>query len=90
MAKHTHAAYGLQQVTSRDDSNSPVNNYNGTLFAEDNGQSVQLNGYSNSTNGKGAANGVEVTLWNTGASLPVNNMEPYVVVNWCIATQPNY
>jgi microcystin-dependent protein len=36
------------------------------------------------------ANDITVTLSNTGASTPFNNMQPYLVINYCIALEGVY
>jgi microcystin-dependent protein len=74
------------KVNTSASSADPVGNYPAGLSGRDSGgQPVSLSGYNTTASANGAADGVEVTTSNTGGGQSVNNMQPYLVVNWCIA-----
>jgi microcystin-dependent protein len=52
-----------------------------------NGGQVQVNGWGTTGNGHGANNGVAVTINNTGGNQSVNNMQPWLAINYIIALQ---
>ncbi|MCB9233166.1 MAG: phage tail protein [Bacteroidia bacterium] len=48
--------------------------------------------YTDSSNAIGLANSIQInttglTIGIAGGNFPVNNMQPFLVINWCIATQ---
>ncbi|MFT6245183.1 MAG: microcystin-dependent protein [Salibacteraceae bacterium] len=88
---HSHAGTGKLKVNASASSADPVGNYPAGLSGRDSGgQPVSLSGYNTAATGVGAADGVEVTTTNTGGGQPVNNMQPYLVINWCIALNGVY
>ncbi|MFT6245184.1 MAG: microcystin-dependent protein [Salibacteraceae bacterium] len=86
MPAHNHIGTGKLKVNTSASSADPVGNYPAGLSGRDSGgQPVSLSGYNTTASANGAADGVEVTTSNTGGGQSVNNMQPYLVVNWCIA-----
>lgn len=85
---HNHSAAGRLKVFNGAASDpSPKNNFPGTASARDisTGATVQVSDWSSNANDYAAANGVEITVNNTGGNQSVNNMEPWLAVNYIIA-----
>lgn len=88
---HNHSAAGTLKVATSTpgNTNNPEGNYYALASGRDsgNGQGVQVNMFESAANGNGAANAVNVTMGNTGGNQPVNDMQPYSVVNYVICMQ---
>ncbi len=90
---HNHSAVGKLKVnTNPADSSDPKSNYaalaNGRVTSGGGaGGTVAANGWSASQNDFGAADGVTVTVGNTGGGQSVNNMQPWLGVNYIICMQ---
>ena len=78
MPAHNHS---VQSNNGDGTQSSPVNNF----FAGP-GADRDLYWYNDATSGS-TANMNAAAIGNTGTSLPHNNLQPYQVVNYCIATQ---
>ena len=83
MPSHNHVAMGtVKSYFAPPSGGGASNNPNGSNFSGSSGTNI----YTTQTpNGKMASENVEVVVGNNGGNSPVNNMEPYVVLNWCIA-----
>ena len=87
---HNHTAAGRLRVLDGAASDpNPKDNYPGIASARDlsTNASVQVSDWSSSSNEFAAANGVEISMGNTGGNQSVNNMQPWVAVNYIIALQ---
>lgn len=86
MPSHNHLATGVVKTASASASNDPSGNYPGPASGRDTvtGANVQVSAYGTSAAGNGGANGVDVTVGNTGGNLPINNMQPYLSVYYII------
>lgn len=90
LPSHNHSAAGKLKVLNGAASDpSPKGNFPGTASARDmsTGATVQVSDWSSASNDFAAANGVEVTVGNTGGNQSVNNMQPWIAVNYIIALQ---
>ncbi|MGJ8725470.1 MAG: phage tail protein [Roseibacillus sp.] len=75
---HSHSANGtIKCSTNAGDEDSPQNHYSAAHAGDEN--------YSSSTNENMASQGVSVTVGSAGGGLAHTNMQPYLVINWCIA-----
>ena len=87
LPSHTHTATG---TTKASNAVGTTNNPEGKVLATgkavvDRSTSYNANIYGDAANVNMAANGVTVTVNNTGASAAINNMQPYLVTNYIIA-----
>jgi microcystin-dependent protein len=83
MPSHNHMATGTVKASFTPPAGGgSLNNPSGSNFSGSTGTNVYSNQAPNVTM---AAENVEVVVGNNGGNLPFNNMEPYLVVNWCIA-----
>ncbi|MGE0561300.1 MAG: phage tail protein [Flavobacteriales bacterium] len=88
MPSHNHLAVGtVKSYFAPPTGGGTSNNPNGLNFSGSSGTNVYT---TQAANGTMAAENVNVTVGNNGGNAPVNNMEPYLVVNWCIAWQGVY
>jgi len=87
---HNHSTSGKIKVNNLTATASdPKSNYHALAFGRDltSGSQVQVNCYTNSHNSTMANDSVEVTFGNTGGNLSVNNMQPWLAVNFIICLQ---
>lgn len=85
---HNHAATGTIKASSSDGTtNKPTGNILAAgKTALDRSNIVDANIYSSTTpNTNMAANEVAVTVANTGGNQPINNLQPFLAVNYIIA-----
>jgi len=87
---HTHIVTGTTTKVSNAD--GTTNNPDGKVLAVgktvvDRSTSYNATIYGDAANANMAANDVAVTVGNTGGSQPINNMQPYLAVNYIIALQ---
>lgn len=87
LPSHNHSSSGkvkCNNITAN--SSDPTSNYFAAAFGRDttSGNSVQINSYTNTHDTNMANDSVTVTLLNTGGNLSVNNMEPWLAVNFII------
>lgn len=83
MPSHNHLATGtVKSYFTPPAGGGTSNNPNGSNFSGSTGTNVYT---TQPTNGTMAAENVQVVVGNNGGSTPFNNMEPYLVINWCIA-----
>jgi microcystin-dependent protein len=73
--------HGIQASSSGGDASSPINNYMGT--AEDSNRNA-INIYQTAQDGNSRP------TQNAGGGNPVNNMQPFLGMYWCIALQGIY
>lgn len=79
---HTHMAVGTLKVSGQAaDDDTPTSS---TSIGAGANAEIYVEQPSNVAT---MANNVSVTVGNTGSSLPVNNLQPSLVVNWSICTQ---
>lgn len=80
---HSHSAVGTVQGFFQPPlGGGSTNNPNAANFAGEGGTNI----YSNQpVNVSMASNNVRVTVGNTGGNQGVNDMQPYLTINWCIA-----
>ena len=95
LPSHNHTATGALKVGAAAASDNPAGAYPGVASGRVTsgagaGGGVQVNASAATATGTGAADGVNVTIGNTGGSLPVNNMQPYEVVHFIIALQGTF
>ena len=94
MANHTHLIFGVPNATlkatsSSATSNSPADNIIPTypagqnVYATSQGTPVPMHDETVDLT-------VNLTIGNTGSSVPYNNMQPFQVIRYCIATQGLY
>lgn len=87
---HSHSASGKIKANNLTaNSSNPENNYPAAAFGRDttSGTQVQVNSYTNSHNAFMANDSVEVSVGNTGGNQSVNNMQPWLAVNFIICLQ---
>ncbi len=86
MPSHTHAAVGsINASNAKGTTSDPGNSYPAKANANiDRSTNVDVMAYSNTTNESMAPNGVTVNVQPTGSNAPINNMQPYLVLNWII------
>mgnify|MGYP000291569692 FL=1 len=97
MPSHNHQTSGSVSGTIRvgqtTSTNSPDGAYPSTLKADFGGEAVTSQGYSTTPSQQTMAadavviNPASIQIGNTGGSQSVNNMQPYLAVNFIIATQ---
>lgn len=87
LPSHSHAASGKIKAFGGDGTtNEPGNNVPAIAKVPiDRTNVVDANVYTNAANGYMAADGVAVTVGNTGGSQEVNNLQPYLGINFIIA-----
>lgn len=87
LPSHNHAASGKIKAFGGDGTtNEPGNNVPAIAKVPiDRTNVVDANVYTNAANGYMAADGVAVTVGNTGGSQEVNNLQPYLGINFIIA-----
>ena len=89
LPSHTHVATGALKVGAAASTDNPAGNYPGVAsgrVTSGAGGGVQVNASAATATGTGAADGVNVTVGNTGGGQSVNNMQPWECVNFIIAT----
>jgi len=87
LPSHNHSASGKIKANNLTaTANDPAGNYPALAFGRDltSGSQVQVNCYTNSHNEYMANDSVEVTVGNTGGGQSVNNMQPWLAVNFII------
>lgn len=86
---HTHTASALADVRCQTQvASTHVNNPDGAVWATDAGtQSATYSTAAPNASMRGGAVEVQVTVNNTGANREHNNIQPFLVINWCIAVQ---
>ena len=87
---HTHTVIGATTKVSNAD--GTINNPEGKVLAVgktvvDRSTSYNASIYGDTANANMAANDVIVTVGNTGGGQPINNMQPFLAVNYIIALQ---
>ncbi len=87
---HNHTAAGTLKTSSTGTSGDPAGNYPATasgrvMSGAGAGGNVQISDWNNSTDDTAAPNGVQVTVGNTGGNQAVNNMQPFLAINYIIA-----
>lgn len=84
MPSHSHPATGtVKSYFAPPTGGGTSTNPNGSNFSGSTGTNV----YSTlAPNGTMAAENVAVVVGNSGGNIPFNSEDPYLVVNWCIAT----
>lgn len=83
MPSHNHMATGtVKAYFAPPTGGGTSNNPNGSNFSGASGTNIYT---TQAPNGTMSAENVEVVVGNNGGNLPFNNMEPFLVVNWCIA-----
>lgn len=90
LPSHNHSATGTLHVnTVSASSNDPSSKVLGLASGRNSttGSGVQINSYSNAQNANMAADAASVTVGNNGGNLSVNNMQPFLAINFIIATQ---
>ncbi len=93
LPSHSHSAVGKLKInTNAADSADPKSNYpalaNGRVTSGTGaGGTVAINGWSASHNDFGANDGATVTFGNTGGNQSVNNMQPWLGINYIICLQ---
>jgi len=88
---HTHSASGKLNTSATPTSADPAGNYPAPLQGRTaSNEAVNIAGYAAAAGSNGAANGVDVTIGNTGGSQYVNNMQPWECVNFIIAMQGTF
>lgn len=86
LPSHNHLAVGTINTAMTSTSNSPANAYPAPLSGRtSSGDQVQIFGWGSPAQGTAASNGVNINVGNTGGNIPVNNMQPFLTVNYCIA-----
>jgi microcystin-dependent protein len=77
---HNHVASGTVKANNQPgDEDSPEDNFSAAHAGDEN--------YSAAANATMAAGGLAVTVGNNGGNQPHTNLQPYLVINWCIALQ---
>ncbi|SKC01023.1 hypothetical protein SAMN05660903_03778 [Salegentibacter salinarum] len=61
-----------------------------SVYPKDRSTNEAVNSYAQKANTKMAANGIEISVNNTGGGQPVNNMQPYLAINWIICVNGIY
>ncbi len=86
---HTHAATGKLKLADTAANNIPANSYPAAISGRDSvGGSLQILGWNTAGGATfGAADGVTVTVGNTGGNQSVNNMQPYIAIYYIICLQ---
>ncbi len=83
MPSHNHLATGtVKSYFAPPTGGGTSFNPNGSNFAGASGANTYT---SQAPNGTMAAENVQVVVGNNGGNLPVNNMQPYLAINYCIA-----
>ncbi|MBL4706265.1 MAG: phage tail protein [Flavobacteriales bacterium] len=86
---HSHAATGQLKTNSAANTNDPKDNYPAAPSGRnvDTGKTVNVSGFNAATNNTAAEEGVIVTVESTGDGASINNMPPYLPLNYCIALE---
>lgn len=83
MPSHNHAAVGtVKSYFTPPTGGGTSNNPNGSNFSGSSGTNVYT---TQAPNGTMAAENVSVVVGYNGGNTPVNNLQPFLVVNYCIA-----
>lgn len=81
---HNHTA--VMKTASLPSTESPDNAYPAQMVGRANTGAVQLSGWGPSK-GTGSLNTGAIVVGNTGGNQPVQNMKPWLTINYCIALQ---
>lgn len=89
LPSHTHAATGtVKAANTSGTTNDPTGNVLGLAKTPiDRSTIANSNVYATTANANMAANGVSITVGNTGNNQAINNMQPYLSINYIICTQ---
>ena len=88
MPPHSHVATGTVQASFTPPNFASSNVPSGRNFGA---PPAGTNIYTDGTNNQAmASENVQVTIGNTGGGQAFNNMQPYLVINWCIALEGLY
>ncbi len=89
---HTHSAVGsLRASGEKGTTSDPGNGYPAKANANvDRSTNVDVLAYSSSSNESMGANGVNITIQPTGGNAPVNNLQPYLAINFIICVYGVY
>lgn len=87
MPTHTHtAAAKVTATTAIGTKNAPIDGYPSIAMGRDSttGNPVQVNMYGTTGGSQGAPNQVHVTVGNSGAGMPLNNIQPSLGMHYII------
>ncbi len=88
LPSHTHAAAGTLKTSATATGSTPAGNYPAPASGRTSSGAVSISGWGSAADGAaGATNGVTVTVGNTGSNQSINNMQPYLSINYIICTQ---
>ena len=89
---HSHAAQGkINASTGNGETSNPMGKYLAqTVYPIDRSSNAPVNSYNSSPNTQMAENSVDITVGNTGSSIPINNMQPSIAMNWIICVNGMY
>jgi microcystin-dependent protein len=88
LPSHTHLATGTvtpNASTTKATSDDPTGKYpSAAVYPIDRANSARVLTYGDTTNAQMGSNPVNVTVSNTGGNQPVNNIQPYLSINYII------
>lgn len=85
MPSHNHAAVGTMYTAMTATTNNPANAYPAPLSGRTSSGGLTINGWGTPAAGSAASEGVNVVVGYNGGNQPINNMQPFLTVNYCIA-----